>query len=64
LQHDATYKENGIPEFLSPEAFDFSWTQYQSLLVDKLNLLTQGELGTPILRNDTSVQFVLYRINA
>lgn len=43
LQHDATYKENGVPEFMSPEAFDFSWTQYQTLLVDKLNLLTQGE---------------------
>lgn len=42
LQHDAYYKENGIPEFMSPEAFDFSWTQYQTLLVDKLNLLTQG----------------------
>lgn len=43
LQFDASYKENGIPEFMSPEAFDFSWTQYQTLLVDKLNLLTQGE---------------------
>ena len=42
LQHDAYYKENGVPEFMSPEAFDFSWTQYQTLLVDKLNLLTQG----------------------
>ncbi|KAJ5092944.1 hypothetical protein N7456_008805 [Penicillium angulare] len=41
LQHDAQYKQNGISEFMSPEAFDFSWTQYQSLLVDKLNLLTQ-----------------------
>lgn len=43
LQHDAYYKENGVPEFMSPEAFDFSWTQYQTLLVDKLNLLTQGQ---------------------
>lgn len=32
-----------MPEFLSPEAFDFAWTQYQTVLVDKLNLLTQGE---------------------
>lgn len=28
---------------MSPEAFDFSWTQYQSLIIDKLNLLTQGK---------------------
>lgn len=31
-----------MPEFLSPEAFDFAWSQYQTFLVDKLNLLTQG----------------------
>lgn len=47
LQHDAYYKENGVPEFMSPEAFDFSWTQYQTLLVEKLNLLTQGESDLP-----------------
>lgn len=57
MQHDAYYKENGVPEFLSPEAFDFSWTQYQSLLVNKLNLLTQGEPDTPTLWHDTLVQF-------
>jgi Fe-Mn family superoxide dismutase len=43
LTHDAYFKANGIPELLSPEAFDFAWTQYQTLLIDKLNLLTQGE---------------------
>ena len=47
LQHDNAYKENGISEFMSPEAFDFAWTQYQTLLVDKLNLLTQGESALP-----------------
>ncbi|KXG45482.1 uncharacterized protein PGRI_040310 [Penicillium griseofulvum] len=57
LQHDTYYKENGIPEFMSPEAFDFSWTQYQTLLVNKLNLLTQGEPDTPTLWNDTLVEF-------
>lgn len=46
-----------MPEFLSPEAFDFAWTQYQTLLVDKLNLLTQGELTTPALRDDPAVQY-------
>jgi Fe-Mn family superoxide dismutase len=57
LQHDTYYKENGVPEFMSPEAFDFSWTQYQTLLVNKLNLLTQGEPDTPTLWNDTLVEF-------
>ncbi|KAL1986751.1 hypothetical protein VTN96DRAFT_5616 [Rasamsonia emersonii] len=41
LTHDAYFKKNGIPELLSPEGFDFAWTQYQTLLVEKLNLLTQ-----------------------
>ncbi|KAK1145383.1 hypothetical protein N8T08_004258 [Aspergillus melleus] len=41
LTHDEHFKANGISEFMSPEAVDFAWTQYQSLLVDKLNLLTQ-----------------------
>jgi superoxide dismutase len=43
LIHGSNYKENGISEFLSPEAFDFAWTQYQSLMLDKLNLLTEGK---------------------
>jgi superoxide dismutase len=43
LTHDAYFKKNGVPELLSPEGFEFAWTQYQTLLVDKLNLLTQGE---------------------
>lgn len=29
---------------MSAEAFDFAWTQYQGLMVDKLNLLTQGKM--------------------
>jgi Fe-Mn family superoxide dismutase len=41
LAHDAYFKKNGVPDLLSPAAFDFAWTQYQALLVDKLNLLTQ-----------------------
>ncbi|KAJ5156399.1 hypothetical protein N7492_009202 [Penicillium capsulatum] len=41
LQHENVYKTEGIPEFMSPDAFNFAWTQYQTLLVDKLNLLTQ-----------------------
>lgn len=28
---------------MSPESFDFAWTQYQTHVIDKLNLLTQGK---------------------
>jgi superoxide dismutase len=48
--HNAYFQKHGIPEFLSPEAYDFSWTQYQGLMVDKLNLLTQGKAQTLLLK--------------
>lgn len=51
LTHDASFKKNGVPELFSPEAVDFAWTQYQTLLIDKLNLLTQGTT-TPRTRVD------------
>ncbi|EED16276.1 Fe superoxide dismutase, putative [Talaromyces stipitatus ATCC 10500] len=41
LANERIFREHGISEFMSPEAFDFAWTQYQSLLVEKLNLMTQ-----------------------
>ena len=34
--------QNGIPEFLSPAAFNISWTQYQTHCLEKLNVLTAG----------------------
>lgn len=40
LTHDF---RNGITEFLSPEGFDIAWTQYQGLMVEKLNVLTAGK---------------------
>jgi superoxide dismutase len=36
------YRETGIPEFLSPEGFHIAWTEYQTLMVERLNALTSG----------------------
>ncbi|EON66696.1 hypothetical protein W97_05942 [Coniosporium apollinis CBS 100218] len=50
-QHD--FVRNGVPGLLSPDAYGYAWTQYQQMMVDKLNSLTQGadypslELCTP-----------------
>lgn len=33
---------NGVPGLLSPAGFDMAWTQYQALMVEKLNILTAG----------------------
>ncbi|KAL8370818.1 hypothetical protein RB595_000928 [Gaeumannomyces hyphopodioides] len=45
LKHD--FAEKGIGEeghqFLSPEAVDFAYTQYQTLVLEKLNKLTVGQ---------------------
>ncbi|KAI9374589.1 Manganese/iron superoxide dismutase [Aspergillus egyptiacus] len=57
LTHDAEFKAKGIPEFLSPEAYDFAWTQYQSFLVDKLNLLTQDTIDTDAKPGELLVKY-------
>ncbi|KAK3300922.1 Manganese/iron superoxide dismutase [Chaetomium fimeti] len=38
IKDEAT--QNGISDFLSPAAFNISWTQYQTYLLQKLNVLT------------------------
>ncbi|KAK2767646.1 hypothetical protein FQN54_003804 [Arachnomyces sp. PD_36] len=50
LTHNSAFKKDGIAELMSPDGFDLSWTQYQTMMVDKLNLLTGGtpdENATP-----------------
>lgn len=42
LVHGDTYAEHGVNGFLSPEGFDLAWTQYQSLIIEKLNQMTVG----------------------
>jgi superoxide dismutase len=37
-----SFQANGIPGLLSKEGFNVAWTQYQALVVDKLNVLTAG----------------------
>lgn len=34
--------KDGVPGLLSPAGFDMAWTQYQTLMVEKLNTLTAG----------------------
>ncbi|KAF5015919.1 hypothetical protein F66182_12566, partial [Fusarium sp. NRRL 66182] len=48
LANERLFKEHGISEFMSSEAFDFAWTQYQSLLVEKLNLMTQDTVDADL----------------
>ncbi len=42
LPHDETYSEHGVDGFLSPEGYDLAWTQYQSMMIEKLNTMTMG----------------------
>ncbi|KAJ5602121.1 Manganese/iron superoxide dismutase [Penicillium lagena] len=57
LQHDAYYKENGVPEFMSPDAFDFAWTQYQTFLIQKLNGLTQDTVDADAKPGELLVKY-------
>ena len=38
--HGVTYREDGIPPFLSKDAYWQAWIEYQGMLVTKLNALT------------------------
>lgn len=44
---NAIFQQNGIPGFLSPEAFDMGYTQYQTMILDTLSKLTKGTPTTP-----------------
>ncbi|PWY78498.1 manganese and iron superoxide dismutase [Aspergillus sclerotioniger CBS 115572] len=57
LSNDQYFKNNGVPELLSPEAFDFSWTQYQGLLIDKLNLMTQDTVDADAKPGELLVKY-------
>jgi len=46
LTNLSTYAENGIPGLFSKKAFDTAWTEYQEMLVDNLNRLTDGQPKT------------------
>lgn len=39
LPHD--FRE-GVPGLLSPDGFDMAWTQYMTVMLEKLNALTAG----------------------
>src|SRR4051794_37710031 len=38
------FEKDGVDGLIGPAAFNMAWTQYQSLMVEKLNRLTAGRL--------------------
>lgn len=48
LNHDFS---NGVPGLLSAAGYDMAWTQYQSLMIQKLDALTVGMKTTPLPAN-------------
>ncbi|KAL9096161.1 MAG: hypothetical protein Q9165_001684 [Trypethelium subeluteriae] len=44
LNHDKQWKEHGVGDLLDPQSYKLAWTDYQSLMVQKINDLT---IGTP-----------------
>lgn len=37
--------QDGIPGLMTPDGFRIAWTEYQSLMLEKLNALTAGTLS-------------------
>ncbi|PGH17860.1 hypothetical protein AJ80_04683 [Polytolypa hystricis UAMH7299] len=42
LAQDSIFVQDGVPNVLSPEGYNLAWTQYQGLMMHKLNALTAG----------------------
>ncbi|RDW69131.1 mitochondrial 37S ribosomal protein mS42 [Aspergillus mulundensis] len=57
LVHNPYFREHGVPEFLTPEAYDFAWTQYQGLMIDKLNLMTQDTVDAGMSPADLVIKY-------
>ncbi|KAL4885981.1 Manganese/iron superoxide dismutase [Aspergillus karnatakaensis] len=57
LVNESRFREHGVSDFLSPEAYDFAWVQYQRFLVDKLNLLTQDTIDADLTPGDLLVKY-------
>ncbi|KAF2454823.1 Manganese/iron superoxide dismutase [Lineolata rhizophorae] len=57
LADEQSYAENGIPNFLTPDAFRISWSEYQAEMLKEVNRMVSNE-GT--LEND-SLQTVILK---
>ncbi|KAK4553007.1 hypothetical protein LTR86_009931 [Recurvomyces mirabilis] len=57
LTFDETFRQDGIPGLLSDQGFRIAWTDYQALLVQKLNELTAGEPTENAQTKDLALQF-------
>lgn len=43
-KYDTEFKEEGVPGLLTPESYNIAWTDYQKLMVSKLNTSLAGTL--------------------
>ncbi|TKA70283.1 hypothetical protein B0A55_06740 [Friedmanniomyces simplex] len=57
LEFDETFKTKGIPGLISQHGYRIAWTDYQSLMVQKLNELTAGEPYEHAHTKDIALQF-------
>ncbi|KAK5710168.1 hypothetical protein LTR17_019111 [Elasticomyces elasticus] len=57
LTYDVTFQQDGIPNFISKYGYKIAWTEYQALMVQKLNELTAGEPYEHSLTKDLAIQF-------
>lgn len=43
--HDESFKQDGIPGLLTPEAYNIAWTEYEGHMVDRLNTMLAGTIS-------------------
>ncbi|KAF2209850.1 hypothetical protein CERZMDRAFT_113603 [Cercospora zeae-maydis SCOH1-5] len=64
LAFDDSFAEHGVPGLFSKPGYNLAWTQYQSLLVQKLNELTAGEPIADKSTKDLALIFARDPLNA
>ncbi|KAK5256054.1 hypothetical protein LTR16_004115 [Cryomyces antarcticus] len=57
LTHGNDFREHGVPGLLSPEGYELAWTQYQGMMVEKLNELTAGTRHLSQFLSDAAPSF-------
>lgn len=65
LTHDAHFKEHGVGEMLTKDAFYAAWTEYQGYTLYRLNKLVSGtymQMSTICARPSIPEQLVLHAI--
>lgn len=63
-EYDERFQTDGVPGLFSAGGYKMGWLDYQTMLVEKLNELTAGEIYEDKLPKDIAIEFARDPLNA